>query len=143
MAPIYAIPVDAEGDLSGKEDETLAWWTRRRGNYMQTPIVYGDYLYCCRDNGVLTCYDARTGDEQYSERLGTGSTGFTASAVAADGKLYFTSEIGEIHVVKAGPGFERLAINDMEETTMATPAVSGGVLFFRTRGHVVAVGGDE
>ena len=70
---------------------------------MQTPIVYGDYLYACRDNGLLTCYERRTGKQIYRERLGQGATGFTASAVAGDGKIYFTSENGEIYVVKTEP----------------------------------------
>jgi outer membrane protein assembly factor BamB len=106
---------------------------------MQTPLVYGEQLYCCSDAGVLTCYDADTGVVRYRQRLGGGGSGFSASAVATDGKLYLTSEEGEVHVVAAGPEFERLAVNDMGETCMATPAISEGVLFWRTRGHVVAV----
>jgi hypothetical protein len=81
-----------------------------------------------------------TGKLIYEERLGTGRTGFTASPVAADGKLYSTGEYGEIVVVKAGPKFEILAQNAMDEVCMATPALSPGALIFRTQGHVVAVG---
>jgi outer membrane protein assembly factor BamB len=106
---------------------------------MQTPLVYGDYLYLCRDNGVVSCYEAKTGKRLYQERLGTGRTGFTASSVAADGKLYFTSEEGDIYVVKAGPTFEVLSQNPMGEVCMATPAISEGMLFFRTQGHLVAI----
>jgi outer membrane protein assembly factor BamB len=107
---------------------------------MQTPLVYGDYLYVCRDNGVLSVYDARTGERKYQQRLADGKTGFTASAVAANDKIYFTSEEGSVYVIKAGPVFELLAENTLGETAMATPAISEGVLFFRTRGHLVAVG---
>jgi outer membrane protein assembly factor BamB len=61
MAPIYAIRTTATGDLGeGEGSEHMAWMVPRRGNYMQTPLVYGDHLYCCADNGVLTCYDAVT-----------------------------------------------------------------------------------
>jgi outer membrane protein assembly factor BamB len=144
MAPIYAIKSDATGDISLAKDQTanthVAWSLHREGGYMQTPLVYGDYLYVCRDHGVLSCYDAKTGKRLYNERLGTGRTGFTASGVAADGKLYYTSEMGDIFVVKAGPKFELLATNPMEEVCMATPAVSEGTLYFRTQGHVVAIG---
>jgi outer membrane protein assembly factor BamB len=63
--------------------------------------------------------------------------------VAADGKLYFTSEEGDVYVVRAGPEFEVLATNALDEVTMATPAVSEGTLYFRTRGHLVAVGASE
>jgi outer membrane protein assembly factor BamB len=65
--------------------------------------------------------------------------GFSASPVAADGKLYFTSETGEVFVVKAGPRFELLATNSFDEVVMATPAISEGVLYFRTRSHLVAI----
>ena len=123
-----------------RADGFMAWSTRKNGNYMQTPLIYGNELYCCRDNGILGCYDARTGKELYRERLASGRGGFSASAVAADGKVYITAEEGEIHVIKAGPTFERLTINDMGETCMATPAISKGVLYFRTRGAVVAIG---
>jgi outer membrane protein assembly factor BamB len=107
---------------------------------MQTPIVYGEYLYACGDNGLLNCYEARTGKAIYRERLGNGTTGFTASAIAADGKLYFTSENGDIYVVQSGPTFELLATNVMDEACMATPAASDGILFIRTENHVYAVG---
>jgi outer membrane protein assembly factor BamB len=142
QAPIYAIRTDVTGRITDDAaDGHMAWSQRRRGNYMQTPLVYGDELYCCHDTGVLTCYDARTGEQRYRERLGAGKTGFSASAVAADGKVYVSSEDGEVHVLRAGPAFEVIAVNDLGETCMATPAVSEGVLFFRSRGHVVAVEG--
>ena len=107
---------------------------------MQTPIVYGEYLYACGDNGVLNCYEARTGKAVYRQRLGNGTTGFTASAIAADGKLYFTSENGDIYVVQSGPEFKLLATNAMDETCMATPAISDGLLIVRTESHVYAIG---
>ena len=141
-APIYAIKTDAIGDVSLPEGEStnryIAWSRRNRGNYMQTVLVHRDYLITCNDGGVMTVYEAKTGEIVERKRLGKGG-GFSASPVAADGKLYFTSEDGDIYVLKAAPGFEVLATNPMGETTMATPAISEGVLFFRTRGHLVAV----
>jgi outer membrane protein assembly factor BamB len=145
-APIYAIRTNARGDISLPEGETtnryVAWSRGNRGNYMQTVLVYGDYLYTCSDGGVLTVYVAKTGERVERKRLGKGG-GFSASPVAADGKLYFTGEDGDVHVVKAGPDFEVLATNSMGEISMATPAISEGVLFFRTRGHLVAVSGSR
>lgn len=144
FSPVYAIRPTAKGDITLESPATsntgIAWSNRRGGAYMQTPLVYGDYLYVCRDNGVLSCYDAKTGKAIYDERLGTGRTGFTASAVAAEGKLYFTSEEGEIYVVKAGPTFQVLGVNTMGEVCMATPALSEGGLYFHTQGHLVAIG---
>jgi outer membrane protein assembly factor BamB len=145
MAPIYAVRKSAEGVIDLAEGEStsggIAWSTTRDGAYMQTPIVVGDLLYVCRDNGVVGCYRAKTGEEVYRQRLGKGGTaGFSASAVSADGKIYFSGETGEVYVVRAGEKYELLAVNEMDEILMATPAISDGVLFFRTRGHIVAVG---
>ena len=142
QAPIYAIRTNARGDLTTPEGEAspyLAWSQTREGAYMQTPLVYDGLLYNCRDNGVLSVYDAKTGKRHYQQRLGEGS-GFTASPVAAGGRVYFTSEDGDVFVVKAGTAFERLSRNAMGEVCMATPAVSDGVLIFRTRSHLIAVG---
>ncbi len=144
MAPIYAVRTNAEGEISLKEGETanahIPWSTHRDGAYMQTPLVYGDYLYVCRDNGVLSCYEARTGKRLYQERLGpAGRTGYTASGVAADGKLYYTSEDGDVFIIQAGPEFKKLGTHTLGETCLATPAISRGTLFFRTRGHLLAI----
>ena len=144
MAPIFAIKPTANGDISLKEGETsnahIAWSYQRDGGYMQTPIVYGDILYVCRDNGVLSAFDAKTGVRHYQARLGDGRTGFSASAVAAGGRLYFTSEDGDVYVVKAGTAYELLATNPLGEVAMATPAISEGAFLFRTRGHLVSIG---
>lgn len=143
-APVGAVRPSASGDLELPDEDGgnrhIAWWKDRIGVYMQTPIVVGDFLYGCRDNGVLICWHARSGQEVYKQRLGTGSTGFTASPIAVGGVLYFTSEEGDVHVVKAGDTFEKIAVNPLGEPCMATPAASEGVLYFRTRGHVVAIG---
>ena len=143
MAPLYAIRLDANGDISLKGDATsnnhIAWSKRRFGAYMQTPLVYGAYLYSCQMSGVLTCYKATTGELVYRKRLGRGRTGFTASPVAADGKLYFTSEVGDVYVIDVGPELKIIAQNTLDEICMATPAISEGMLFFRTRQHLIAI----
>ena len=141
-SPIYAIRPEATGDISLGEGESanehVVWSIARGGGYMVTPIVYGDYLYNLRNNGALSVFDARTGERMYQARLGAGG-GFSASPVAADGKLYFTGEDGDIFVLDAGPEFELLATNQMGEVCMATPAISEGMLLFRTQGHVMAI----
>ena len=130
------------GDISLKTGETsnahVAWGRLRGGPYMPTPIVYGEHLYTLGNSGMVTCYEAATGKEVYKERLG--GTSYTASPVAADGRLYFVSEQGEVRVVKAGPEFELLAVNEIGEVCMATPAISGGVLFVRTKDALIAFG---
>ena len=144
LAPIYAIQTGAKGDLTmdPAECEGMQWSHARRGIYMQTPLVYGEHLYACSDGGVLSCFEALTGEPVYRERLGGGLAGFSGSAVATDGLLYFSAEDGEVHVVAAGPEFEKVASNDLGETCMSTPALSEGVLYFRTQHHLLAVTGE-
>ena len=112
----------------------------RQGNYMQTPLALGDALYGCFDLGILTCFDARSGAIRYSERLTKSGEGFTASPVSDGRHLYFASEVGHVYVVPAGPTFSVVSTNSMNETCMASPAISGGTLFFRTREKLVAIG---
>jgi outer membrane protein assembly factor BamB len=141
IQPIFAIKPGATGDISLKEGQTtsesVAWGKMRGGPYMPTPIVYGPHLYVCSNAGVLTCYEAATGQEVYRERIG--GTSYTASPVAADGRLYFVSEQGEVRVVKAGAEFELLAVNAMDDVCMAVPAISGGALFVRTQHALYAL----
>ncbi len=146
IQPIYAIRLEAVGDISLQDTATtnahIAWSKKRGGPYMPTPIVYEDYLYICANNGTVTCYNAKTGAQMYRERLGgQGSAyAFTASPIATEGKIYFTSEDGEIFVVQAGPKYELLAANAMGEVCMATPAFSENMLLVRTQQHVFGIG---
>ncbi len=134
--PIYAIKPGATGDISLdlKKGETtnqyIAWSTQRGGSYMPTPLVYGDYLYINQNQNILRCLDAKTGKVMYQERVGEGG-GYSASPVAADGKIYLSSEDGAVFVIKAGEKFEVLAKNEMGEVLMATPAISDGMIFVR------------
>ena len=107
---------------------------------MQTPDVYGALIDSCSDRGVLKVFDAKSGKLQYQQRLGDGTAGFTASPVAAGGAIYQTSEEGEVFVLAAGKEFRLIGKSVLGETTLASPAVSDGVIYFRTRGHVVAIG---
>lgn len=141
--PIYALRLGLEGTItapeSGESNEFVAWWKRDYGTYMQTPIAVGDLLFTCNDNGVFTVHDARTGEKVLRKRVGSGKTGFTASAVSADGKLYYTSEDGDVHVLRADRAAEELAVNPMGEVCMATPAISEGSIFVRAQKHVFAI----
>ena len=144
IQPIYAIKPGGNGDLSlkdGKESgDFIAWSKQRGGPYMPTPIVYGELLYTCNNQGVLTAYNAKTGERVYQERLGGTGGAFTASPVASDGKIYLSSEDGDVFVVKAGPKYELLAKNPVGEVMMATPAISDGLLIVRTVSNLYAFG---
>ena len=143
--PFYAIRLGSSGDISlpegARTSSHTAWSMKRGGQWsMTTPLVYGDLLYTCSNNGIVACYNARSGERVYYQRLGGKGGGYTASPVAADGKVYFTSEDGEIFVIKAGPKYEQLAANPMGETCMATPAISDGMIFVRTQHQVFGIG---
>lgn len=144
IQPIYAIKPGASGDITlkdGKESsEAIAWSKQRGGPYMPTPVVYGDLLYTCSNQGVLTAYNAKTGERVYQERLGGKGGAFTASPVASDGKLYLSSEDGDVFVVRTGAKYELLATNPVGEVMMATPAISGGLVIVRGLKNVYAFG---
>jgi outer membrane protein assembly factor BamB len=107
---------------------------------MPTPLIYGEHLYVLANQGIFDCYDLKSGEEIYRERISHQGGGFSASPVAADGKIYLPGEDGQIFVVKAGPKFELLATNSMGELLMATPAISAGTMFVRTQRHLFAIG---
>lgn len=142
VSPIYAIQKNASGDITLDEGETkndfVNWAKLRGGSYMGTMLVYGDYLYNARWNGRMTCLDALTGEEIYSEKVGDGNS-YTSSPVAADGIIYVTDNDGNVYSVKAGPKYELLHTNKLNKVCMSTPAIAENYLFFRTAGHLVAV----
>lgn len=142
FSPVMAIRKNAKGDITLAENETsnsgVQWSHWRGGSYMGTMLVYNGYLYNAAWNGKLTCYDALTGEEMYSEKVGKGNS-YTASPVAADGIVYIADNDGVVSSVKAGPQFEVLHENYLGETLMTTPAIAENYLFFRTVDQLVAV----
>jgi outer membrane protein assembly factor BamB len=147
IQPIYVIRPGATGDISLKDgkdsSEFIAWSKTRGGPYMPTPVIYGDLLYVVSNQGVLTTYNAKTGERVYQERLGGKGGAFTSSPVASDGKIFLSSEDGEVFVVKAGTKYELLATNPVGEVMMATPAISGGLIIVRGLKHVYAFGDSK
>ncbi len=143
VQPIVAVRPGASGDITLKQGETkgefIPWATTKGGPYIPTPVIYGDQLYVLQGNGVLAAYKVATGERIYQERLGGTGGSFSASPVAGDGKIYLTSEDGDVFVVKAGPAYELLGKNTIGEVIMATPAISDGLLIFRGLKHVYAI----
>lgn len=144
LRPMRAIRPEASGDITHPDpagtNAGIAWVHPRQGNYMQTPIIVGHRLYACTDGGVVTCFDARSGEILYSERLGGSPQGYTASPVSDGRHLYFSGETGRGLVVPVGDQFSIVATNELGETCMATPAISDGTLLFRIRTRLLAVG---
>ena len=144
VRPMRAIRPEASGDITpadaGSTNAAIAWAYARQGDYMQTPLAVGGSLYGCLDLGILTCFDTKTGEIRYSERLSKSGEGFTSSPVSDGRHLYFASELGNVYVVPTTGEFSIIAKNKMEETVMSTPAISDGMLLYRTREKLVAIG---
>ena len=142
--PVFAVRPGARGDLTlakdANENAHVAWSKTGRGSYMPTPLAYRGIVYMLANNGVLDAYEPQTGKEIYRQRLPLVGSGFSASPVAADGKIYLSNEDGEVLVVEAGAAFKHVATNSMGETVMATPALSEGVMFVRGASTLFAVG---
>jgi outer membrane protein assembly factor BamB len=140
VRPVYAVRAGHRGDLTlpegARSSAAVAWSHERGGTYIPSPLLYQGHLYTLNNNGIFTCYRADTGAQAYQTRLGGGASSFAASPVAADGRIYVASETGEVYVLRAGPQQELLVTNAMDEVTMATPAISDGVMVIRTAGHV-------
>jgi outer membrane protein assembly factor BamB len=142
--PMRGIRLNSTGDITPedvpKTNHSIAWVQARKGNYMQTPILIGANLFACVDFGVLSCFDAQTGDIHFNERIGSGAEGFTASPVSDGRHLYITSEVGNVYVADVATKLSIVATNSLGETCMASPAICDGTLFFRAREHLIAVG---
>jgi outer membrane protein assembly factor BamB len=126
--------------LNPKEgQDRIAWKYERGTGYTISPILYGDYLYLLSDAGILTCLDAKTGEAKYDSKRFSKPGRFGGAPVAFDGKLLMTSQDGDSYVVKAGPVYEVLAANSLEEAVVASPALAGDSLYIRTAGHLYRI----
>lgn len=131
QAVLYAIQPSSAGSEAGSAN--VAWTFRKGVPNTPSMIVVGEELYFISDAGIATCLDARTGEVHWTERL---EGNFSASPIAAEGRIYFQSETGVGYVVKAGRQFELLARNDLGERTLASYAVCNGALFIRSQQHL-------
>ena len=142
--PIFVIKPGAHGDITPRDGETtstgVVWSKTARGPYMPTPLAYRGQLYVLGNNGVFDAYELKTGTEIYRQRMPQVGNGFSASPIAADGKIYVSSEDGDISVLTAGRDFTPIATNALGELIMATPALSDGVMYVRTEHTLFAIG---
>jgi outer membrane protein assembly factor BamB len=142
-SPIIAVKTNATGDITLKDTETsndyIEWSLPRGGSYMHTMLLYNNFLYNENWNGTLICLDPLTGKEIYNAKLGKAKS-FIASPVASDGKIYIVDEEGVIYVVQAGDQFKILAEIPMNDICLTAPALTDGMIIFRTQKYLVAVG---
>ena len=141
VKPIYAVRAGTRGALDvdpAVGHERLLWSHSRGGAYMPTPLLYRGLFYVVHHNGRLVAYEAESGAPIYKSRF-SGTATVTGSPVAVNGKLYVPTEEGLVYVLEAATEHRELAVNDFGEPLMATPAVSEGVLLFRTPSRLVAI----
>lgn len=126
-----------DGDV---ESRVLHAIEERYVPYVPTPVASNGLLYTFADAGTVSCIDLESGEPLWSERL---KFKFAGSPVLAGDKLYCVTMDGEVVVLKAGPEFGQLAVNDLGESTQATPAIANGRMFFRTEAKLMCVAGPE
>jgi len=142
QAPLMALKNSVAGDIKYPDDDEsatddYAWFYSRQGAYMTSVLVYDNLLYRLRWNGNLSCFDARSGEQIYSETVNPGS--FIASPVASDGKIYMVAEDGDLYVAEAGREYKLLTKIPLGEVSLVTPGIAPGMLILRTAGRLIAV----
>ncbi|HVN59606.1 MAG TPA: PQQ-binding-like beta-propeller repeat protein [Bacteroidales bacterium] len=142
-SPVIAVNTSAAGDITLPKDSlssNFVRWKRPRGaSYMHTLLLYNDHLYNVGWNGSVVCLDPATGKEIFNGKLGK-SKSFVASPVAADGKIYIADEEGTVYIIKDGTGFKLLKEIPLGEKCMTAPALTDGMIYFRTQKGLVAAG---
>ena len=142
--PIFVLRPGARGDitLSGEQtsNASVVWSSKGRGPYMPTPLIYGDLAYVLGNDGIFYAYELASGTEVYRDRMNHSGSGFSASPVASDGRLFLAAEDGDVFIVKAGRKFEVIGRHQMDEPLMATPAISSGTMYVRGQRHLTAIG---
>jgi outer membrane protein assembly factor BamB len=132
---VYAIdPTGAKGDVT---DTHVRWRERKSAPATPSIVALGEEAYWVSDGGIAVCADVKSGKIHWSHRLGGN---FSASPLAAEGRIYFQNESGKGFVVKAGKTFELISENDLEERSLASYCVGDGVIFIRTEGHLWRIG---
>ncbi|MEI6667303.1 MAG: PQQ-binding-like beta-propeller repeat protein [Acidobacteriota bacterium] len=137
---LQAIRLGKEGDLTGTD---AVVWTQTKGNsYTPSPVIRDNKLYALTDTGMLSCYNAKTGEPYYHQVRLPKTYNFKSSPVGANGKLYMASENEDVIVVKMGEKFEVLATNTMKDQVfIATPAIVGGEIFLRSKTSLFCIRG--
>jgi outer membrane protein assembly factor BamB len=140
---LFAVRPGASGDISLKDDaqsnQYVVWAKERAGSYLPTQVAYQGALYVLSENGILSRFDAKTGEMAYKERIAPGANAFTSSPWAYNGKVFCLSEEGQTYVLAAGKKLELLHVNTLDEMAQATPALVGDRLLLRTEGRLYSI----
>jgi outer membrane protein assembly factor BamB len=136
--PTLAIRPDGKGDVT---DTHVQWRTTRGSPFIPSPLLHDGVLYTVNDmSSIGAAFDAVTGQNLWQSRLGPPMReGFSASPVVVDGKVYFTNDVGQTFVLKAGRAFQLLHVNDLGEQVLASPALVDGKWYWRTASKLLAI----
>ena len=136
---MVAIRLGGSGDMT---EENVVWRYHRSVPQLPSPLLYQGVLYMINDGGIATSFRPSTGEVIERGRIRGAVDSYYASPVAADGKIFFVSEMGKVAVVRPGGGFEVLALNDLGSPAYATPAIADGRIYIRTEETLWAFGED-
>jgi outer membrane protein assembly factor BamB len=129
-----AIRTDGSGDVT---DSHVAWSSRRQVTYVPSPVYDRGHIYSIIDEGMLVCFEAKTGESKWDKRLGGR---FRSSLVLANGLIYAVNDKGLTTIFRASPeSYQEVAANDLGEFCYATPAISNGRLYLRTDGNLYCI----
>ncbi|MBN2318111.1 MAG: PQQ-binding-like beta-propeller repeat protein [Acidobacteria bacterium] len=126
---LVAVRAGGSGDQT---ERNLLWRNKKSYSDLTSPLVYQGVLYMVIDNGIVVSLNPETGEAWKLGRTKDAIDSYYASPVAAEGKIYLVSNSGKVSVLKAGPQWEVLAVNDLEEECQATPAIGNGSIYIRT-----------
>jgi hypothetical protein len=143
--PLFAIKPGASGDISLKEDQTsndyIVWSQPRGGTYLPSSVAYDGAIYTLTETGILNRYDAKAGKQTYKTRIDPAATAFTTSPWAYNGKLFCLSEEGQTFVIATGEQFQLSHVNNLDDFTLASPALVGERLLIRTEHRLYSIRG--
>ncbi len=131
---LVAVKLGGTGELP---QSAVAWRTTKNSPDSPTPVVWKGLLFVVSDDGIARCLDAKSGEEKWNKRL---PGDYKASPLVADGRVYFANLKGQCTVIAASAKFEKLAENSLDDGIIASPAVSDGKLFVRTRKALYCLG---
>ncbi|MEO5820076.1 MAG: PQQ-binding-like beta-propeller repeat protein [Vicinamibacteraceae bacterium] len=137
----YGVAALKPAGLTGKVDPSVVLWRFKKNlPFVPTPVVYDGLIYMVKAGGIVTALDPATGQAVKEGRSKDAPGDYTASPIAADGKVFLASVNGKVTVLKAGREWEVLGVNDLGDEIHATPALAGGRLYVRTRGTLYCFG---
>ena len=141
--PLFALRPGAAGDITLGKDQTsnkfVVWSQARGGTYLPTPVAYDGAIYALTETGILSRFDARSGEITYRTRIDPAATAFTTSPWAYNGKLFCLSEEGQTFVIATGEKFQLLHVNALDEMALASPALVGERLLIRTESRLYSI----